>query len=176
MRSLFSNYIQKALPYFPILLLLLNVFSKSLYLTTDAISLDEPFSIYHAQFALPTILKQLANYNNPPLFEIVLHFWISLFGISPSAVRTLPALIACLCPLLLYYFAKRNFSIRVGVVSSLLLTFSNLLLFYSHDCRVYSLFVLLSLASFYYGIVKMLVYRFYETHLNKIDSLFYPRF
>ncbi|MHB8261673.1 MAG: hypothetical protein ACYDCN_07085 [Bacteroidia bacterium] len=34
-------------------------------------------------------------------------------------------------------------------------------------------------ASFHYksnGIVKMLVYRFYETHLNKIDSLFYPRF
>ncbi|HEX7412533.1 MAG TPA: glycosyltransferase family 39 protein, partial [Bacteroidia bacterium] len=144
MIRLFSNYIQKILPYFPIILLLLNVFTKFLCLTTDAICLDEPFSIYHAQFALPALIKQLANYNNPPLFEIVLHFWIKLFGISPLAVRTLPALIACLCPVLLYYFAKRNFSIRAGITSSLLLTFSSLLLFYSHDCRVYSLFVLLS--------------------------------
>ena len=121
-----------------------------MYLTTAAVGHDEPFSIYHAQFELGTIVKELAKGNNPPLFEIILHFWIKLFGISPFSVRLLPALFACLCPVILYFFARRNFSLRVGIASSLLLTFSDLLLYYAHDCRVYSLFVLLGLASIYF--------------------------
>jgi len=143
-------HIYKAIPYFPLFIFLLNIGLKFFYLTTAAIGHDEPFSIYYAQFDLGPLLTELKNGNNPPLFEIVLHFWVKLFGISPFSVRLLPALFACLCPVMLYYFAKRNFSLRVGIASSLLLTFSDLLLYYSHDCRVYSLFVLLSLLSFYY--------------------------
>jgi 4-amino-4-deoxy-L-arabinose transferase-like glycosyltransferase len=143
-------HLHKVLPYFPLLLFLLNIGLKLAYLTTAAVGHDEPFSIYHAQFGLGTIVKELAKGNNPPLFEIILHFWIKLFGISPFSVRLLPALFACLSPAVLYFFAKRNFTTRVAIASSLLLTFSDLLLYYAHDCRVYSLFVLLSLTSFYY--------------------------
>jgi len=143
-------YLNKVVPYFPVFLFLLNIWLKCLHLTAAAIGHDEPFSIYHAQLNINTLLEQLNNYNNPPLFEIILHFWIKLFGISPLSVRLLPAIFASLCPVLLYYFAKRNFSLRVGIISSLLLTFSDLLLYYSHDCRVYSLFTLLSLLSVYY--------------------------
>src|ERR1700756_4288998 len=147
---LMKPYLNKVVPYFPVFLFLLNIWLKCLHLTAAAIGHDEPFSIYHAQLNINTLLEQLNNYNNPPLFEIILHFWIKLFGISPLSVRLLPAIFASLCPVLLYYFAKRNFSLRVGIISSLLLTFSDLLLYYSHDCRVYSLFVLLTLLSFYY--------------------------
>jgi len=143
-------HMYKAVPYFPILLFLLNVWLKLLHLTTAAIGHDEPFSIYYAQNSISTLVEELRKGNNPPLFEVVLHFWIKLFSISPFSVRMLPALLACLCPVVLYYFAKRNFSFWVGIASSLLLTFSDLLLYYSHDCRVYSLFVLLTLLSVYY--------------------------
>src|SRR6185312_5433041 len=143
-------HIYKAVPYFPILLFLLNIGLKFSHLTTAAISHDEPFSIYYAQSSIGALINVLKGGNNPPLFEVLLHFWIKLFGISPFSVRLLPALFACLCPVILYYFAKRNFSLRVGIASSLLLTFSDLLLYYSHDCRVYSLFILLSLLSVYY--------------------------
>ena len=167
--------IHKAVPYFPVLLFLLNIGLKFLYLTTEAIGHDEPFSIYYSQFSLSALIKVLKEGNNPPLFEVVLHFWIKLFGISPFSLRTLPALFACFCPVVLYYFAKRNFSLRAGIASSLLLTFSDLLLYYSHDCRVYSLFVLLSLLSFYYyfevlyddrrTILKQILFVFFSTLL-----------
>src|ERR1700745_4503219 len=122
-------HIYKAVPYFPISLFLLNIGLKILHLTSVAIGHDEPFSIYYAQNSLSALLEELEKGNNPPLFEVVLHFWIKLFGISPFSVRLLPALFACLCPVVLYYFAKRHFSLQVGVVSSLLLTFSDLLLY-----------------------------------------------
>jgi mannosyltransferase len=141
---------------FPLLLFAVNFATKLAFLTSEEIGLDEPFSIYHAQFTLPVIISHLENYNNPPLFEILLHFWVKLFGISPVSVRLLPMLIACFCPVALFFFAKRNFSVRVAFVSSLLLSFSQLLLYYSHDCRVYTLFVLLSILSvhFYFAAIE----------------------
>jgi mannosyltransferase len=140
---------------FPLILLLINFVSKGLFLTSQEIGLDEPFTIYHAQFGFSDIIEQLKNYNNPPLFELVLHVWIKVFGISVLSVRMLPFIFACLCPLALYYFAKRHFSISVAVFSSLLLSFSELLLYYSHDCRVYSLFLLLSILSMHFFLVLL---------------------
>ena len=140
----------KIIALFPFLLFIVSFFVKILYLTSQDISLDEPFTIYHAQFPVSSIIEQLKNYNNPPLYELVLHFWIKVFGISAFSVRMLPLLFACLSPVALYYFAKKNFSLNVGITSSLLLTFSNLLMYYAQDCRVYSLFLLLSILSIHF--------------------------
>jgi mannosyltransferase len=136
-----------------------------MFMTAEEIGLDEPFSIYQAQFEVPVILDHLKHYNNPPLFEILLHYWIKLFGISAFSVRLLPVLLASLCPLALYYLATRHFSLRIAIFSSLMLSFSSLLLYYAHDCRVYSLFVLLGILSmnFYLSIVP--------SHANKRNLL-----
>jgi len=139
--------IRQANWWYPLLLLLVNVISKSLFLTRQDIGLDEPFSIYHAQFNVGTIIAQLKNYNNPPLFELLLHGWIGCFGISALSVRIFPILFASLAPVALYYFGRRFFSFSVGVAGSLLLSASSLLIWYAHDCRVYSLFLLLSILS-----------------------------
>ncbi|MCE3260659.1 MAG: putative rane protein, partial [Bacteroidetes bacterium] len=138
---------KKWLPFFPLFVFLLNLILKFLYLTTQEIAHDEPFSIYHAQFGISTLIDQLKGYNNPPLFEIILHYWIKLFGISPLSVRMLPLLFGALGPVALYYFVRKHFSVRTAIVSSLLLSFSTLLVYYSHDCRVYTLFMLLSILS-----------------------------
>lgn len=140
----------RALPFFPLFLAALNLLLQSLYLTTRDIGHDEPFSIYHAQFGSGILIGQLKAYNNPPLFELLLHFWVRLFGLSPLAVRSLPLLFSVLSPLALFYFGKRHFSTETGIAASLLLTASSLLLYYSHDCRVYSLFLLLSLLSMHF--------------------------
>jgi mannosyltransferase len=142
----------KWLLYYPFFLFGLNAITKLFYLTSEDIGLDEPFSIYHAQFPVPVLVDQLKAYNNPPLYEIILHFWIRIFGISPLSVRILPMLFASFCPVALFYLAKGNFSSAVGVLSSLLLSFSSLLMYYAHDCRVYSLFVLLAILSVHFYI------------------------
>jgi mannosyltransferase len=135
--------------YYPVILVILNLVIRSVNLLSQDIGLDEPFSIYHAQFDFSTIIAQLEGYNNPPLYELILHVWTGIFGISPLSVRTLPMLFAVFSPLLLYYFVRKIFSERVAVCSSLLLSFSTLLQFYAHDCRAYSLFLFLSICSMY---------------------------
>lgn len=68
-------------------------------------------------------------------------------------------LFASLAPVALYHFAKRNFSTTIALTSSLLLTFSYLLQYYSHDCRAYSLFLLLGILSIHYYLETVIVAR-----------------
>ncbi|MBL7894235.1 MAG: glycosyltransferase family 39 protein [Bacteroidia bacterium] len=133
-----------------ILLLLLNIITKIIFITDIPISLDEPFTIYHAQFGIKDLVDSLNGYNNPPLYEMILHYWIKLFGISPLSVRFLPMLFASFSAIALYFFCLKYFSKRTALISSLLLTFSSLLIQYSHTTRVYSLFLLLTVLSMHY--------------------------
>ena len=124
------------------------VLLKSLFLTSQSISLDDPFTIYHAQFDFWNLIGYLKNYNNPPLFEILLHFWIKLFGITEISVRILPMLFSSFSVLFIYKIGKVFFDSKTAIVVSILFTFFNIQLFYAHDCRVYSLF-LLTVVMFY---------------------------
>jgi mannosyltransferase len=136
--------------YTPLLILfLLNVLIKCLYLTSEPVSHDEPFTIYHAQFSFSDLVGYLKNYNNPPLFEIILHLWIKVFGISELSVRVLPMLFSSASVMFIYLIGRDFFTTRVALLASLLFTFSTMQIWYAHDCRVYSLFLLLTLSSFY---------------------------
>jgi mannosyltransferase len=145
MSSLF--HISRLKIAFPAFLVLLNIIIRLISITQREISLDEPFSIYHSQFPPADIFHYLKNYNNPPLFEIVLHYWIRIFGIDIYSVRILPAIFSIFASFAIYKLGVNHFSFLTGVLSSLLLTFSSLAQSYAHDCRAYSLFLLLSILS-----------------------------
>ncbi|MFC2150943.1 glycosyltransferase family 39 protein [Bacteroidota bacterium] len=133
----------------PILLVILNFILKFLYIDAQSIAGDEPFSIFHAQLDISSIIDQLLKGNNPPLFEIILHYWIQLFGISPASVRFLPLIFSVITVYFIYKIGISFFSLRIAIVGSLLFTFSNYHLFFAHECRVYSLFALLTSISMY---------------------------
>ncbi|MCW3078264.1 MAG: protein with oligosaccharyl transferase domain [Bacteroidetes bacterium] len=151
--SVNSFLVNKYLP--GIFILILNLIVRIPYLLFQDISHDEPFTIYHAQFDLASIVEQLKNYNNPPLFEIFLHFWMKLFGLSDVTVRVLPLLFSSLSSVALFYFGRKHFSNLIGWVSALLLSFSSLSIYYSHDCRVYSLFLLLTILSVHHFLLML---------------------
>ena len=149
-------------------LLGINLLLKTLYLSTQPISHDEPFTIYHAQFDFFNIIHYLKNYNNPPLFELLLHFWIKGFGISAFAVRLLPMLFSSLSVIYIYKIGLLLYNQRIALVSSLLFTCSTFQIYYAHDCRVYSLFLLLTLISFF------LFFKFVKDHsLTTVYLIFF---
>lgn len=132
-----------------IFLLGLNLCLKGWYITYNAIALDEPFSIFHAQKPVSDIVSTLQSGNNPPLYEIILHGWIKLFGISPLAVR-LPSLIfGSLAVLVVYLIGIRFLNRRTAVLAGLLLTFSTTHLYYSNEARAYALFMFLFTVAVY---------------------------
>lgn len=139
------------------------------YLTAQDICIDEPFSIYHAQMSWGDILRFLKPTNNPPLFEMLLHFWIKLFGISPFSVRFLPLLFGSLAVIFIYKIGTRFFSVSVGVGAGLLYCFSTHSIYYSHDCRTYTLLLFLTTVSAYYTL--RIIKENYQTSVIVLWSL-----
>lgn len=133
----------------PVILFCFNFFLKLFYLTDQDICIDEPFTIYHAQFDIHDIVTFLKPTNNPPLYEIVLHYWIKLFGIEPFSVRFLPLLFSSLTVVFVFKLASLLQEKKTALIAALLFTFSTYHIYYSHDSRAYPLFLLLSVISFF---------------------------
>jgi 4-amino-4-deoxy-L-arabinose transferase-like glycosyltransferase len=138
------------LKYFPVLLVLLNLFLKIIFISKNPIGGDEPFSIYHAQMNVSSIIDLMKFENNPPLHFLILHFWIKLFGISAFSVRFLSVIFSSITAIVIYQIGCKFFTFRIGFIGSVLFSFSNLNLLLAHEARVYALFGLLTALSMYY--------------------------
>lgn len=127
-----------------------NVLIKSLFITDYNIDLDEPFSVYYAQGSFRELIKIFTWENNPPLFYIILHFWIRLFGIGTLSVRFLPMLFSSLTVIFVYKTGERFINRLAAITACILYTCSNVVIMEAHDARIYSILVFLTAASMYY--------------------------
>lgn len=127
----------------------LNWILRGWMLTKNPLSGDEPFSLYHAQMTEKEIVSELLKGNNPPLFELLLHYWIQFKDISIGWIRLLPLFFSALTAPFLFLLAQ---SIKKGsfpIFVTLMYSFSTYHLQFAHEIRVYSLFGLLTVMSFW---------------------------
>ncbi len=146
MSSLYSRHYISIEIFF---LFFLNLLLKGLYLSEAGIGGDECFSVYYSQLPVAKIIAILSKGNNPPLHEIILHFWTNVFGIDEWAFRFPSYLFSCLSIIPLYLMGERFVKRGVGLVAVLIFSFSSYSLFLSHDARVYNLVLFLTCCSFF---------------------------
>ncbi len=123
---------------------------------------DEGWSLYFATSDPGAMLQLTAVDIHPPLYYLLLHVWIGLFGPSPISVRLLSVLIGVAAVPLIYLAGRRLFGQRVpadsagkvGLLAALLLAISPFHIYYSQEVRMYGLVTLLGLATLYFAIVR----------------------
>ncbi|MGB8647844.1 MAG: glycosyltransferase family 39 protein [Anaerolineae bacterium] len=98
---------------------------------------DEGTSVALARLSLSAILSGAAHDIHPPLYYLLLHFWIGLAGDGEFAVRFLSAasglaLIAATAAL-----ARTLFGLRVALLAAGLSALSAFQLYYSQETRMY---------------------------------------
>ena len=136
-----------------LLIILLGGFLRIYDLGAESIWLDEVSSIQCAEQSLSSIIGDaFETQSSPPLYFIILHYWMLLFGTSEIAIRSLSAIFGILSIFLIYKVGCQLFNQKIGLISSFLLSISAFHVIYSQEARPYSLFLFLTLLSFYFFI------------------------
>ncbi|HEV3408516.1 MAG TPA: glycosyltransferase family 39 protein [Gaiellaceae bacterium] len=107
--------------------------------------IDEALSVGIASHALTEIPEVLRQDGSPPLYYVLLHFWIRLFGSGETATHVLSLIFALLAIPAAYWAARTVFDRRVGWVAAALAAVIPYLTSYGQETRMYSLVALLSI-------------------------------
>ncbi len=131
-------------------LFILALSVRLLHITGTDIAGDEPFSIFMAQFPVADIIRFLNTGNNPPLFEVLLHYYMLLVGDSDVSLRLLPTTLSALTVIPIFLIGDRFFHRSMALSASLLFIFSIFNIRFAHEVRVYALFTLVFAWALYF--------------------------
>jgi mannosyltransferase len=112
------------------------------FVAPPALWLDEAQSVAIAGSDLGGLFTGLEQDGSPPLYYLLLHVWIAVFGDGAVAVRALSGLFGVLALPLAWLLGRRLGGPRVALVFTLLLASSPFAIRYSSETRMYSLLVL----------------------------------
>ncbi|KKP66032.1 MAG: hypothetical protein UR63_C0039G0005 [Candidatus Roizmanbacteria bacterium GW2011_GWC2_35_12] len=112
---------------------------------------DEAFSYLMAKKSLLDIMISTAHDFSPPFYYFVLHFWISIFGKSEIALRSLSLIFYWATLYVAFLFLNDVFkmTLKKSFLYLLLFVINPLLVYYAFEVRMYSMFAFFSILSFY---------------------------
>jgi hypothetical protein len=138
-----------------VVLMVASAFVRSRYISGQ-FWMDEAITTGIASHPLSAIPGLLRHDGSPPLYYVLLHFWIRLFGASESATHALSLLFGLLTIPVGFWAGSSLFGRRAGVMAAVLFAFSPFLTQYAGETRMYELMGLLGLiatAAFVHGFV-----------------------
>lgn len=108
---------------------------------------DEGYTMGLATQSLSQIISRTARDVHPPLYYLLLHFWLGLFGTSELAARSFSVLAILLIIVISWLLIKRLFGAGSARLAVLLLAIAPFLIRYGQEARMYTwvaLFIVLA--------------------------------
>lgn len=123
---------------------------------TQSIRLDESQSLWAASHTFGGVLKFIALDVHTPLYPIMLHLWLTIFGYNIIAARILSLVFLLFSLVVLWLILSENVERRLMIISFVAVTFSPFLVWYGNEARMYTLFMFFTLlnALFYLRMVS----------------------
>ncbi len=129
------------------------LFSKTpLFYLVQPLWRDEAFSYLLAKKNLWEIISLSLKEFTPPLYYLLLHFWIKIFGSSEIALRSLSYVFYWLTVYIVFLIFADVFKIKIkkALLYLIFIVINPLLVYYSFEARGYTLFSFLAILSFYF--------------------------
>jgi len=143
--------------YLIILIFALGLVLRIYDLSAESLWYDESFSATISKKGVMELIKSVLSNgeeSNPPLYYILLHFWVLVFGDSEFSLRFPSVVFGSVSIIAIYALGKLLFNKRVGIIAALVITVSVFHIQYSQEARAYSMMALLSIISFY-SLIKL---------------------
>lgn len=131
-----------------LIVVIANIVLRFFNISNHSYWFDEIIWIDIGEWEITKIVEHCRTQDpNPPLYPIILHYWVKLFGISEIGVRALAAISVSLAAGVLYIFAHDFFNKQTAIFASLMFFTSNELFYYSQEARPYALIILFAVLS-----------------------------
>ena len=129
---------------------------RVLMLGTKGMWLDETFSMWLANHSVGEMLQWIVKIDqHPPLYYLLLHFWIVRFGDTPYYARLLSVLFGTGTIPVIYFIGKRMANAMVGLAAAVFLALSLFNIYYAQEARMYTLLTF-NAAVAIYALVRLL--------------------
>lgn len=130
-----------------ILLTIAGAALRAISVDSRGLWLDEAITVKQASEPLYSVIRTLAFGVHPPLYHIIVHFWMQLFGRSEIAVRSFSVLVGVAAIPVAYWAGHRLYDRRTGLIAAGLIALSPFQIWYSQEARMYELLFLAGMAS-----------------------------
>jgi uncharacterized membrane protein len=129
---------------------MLLAFALRVYrLAGQSVWYDEGLSVYYARRPLPELLALVSGSDHPPLYFLLLHFWLRVAAFGQPAneflVRYPSVIFGVLLVPLVYVFGCRLLSEQAGLLAAVLIAISPFHVWYGQETRMYTLVAFLTL-------------------------------
>lgn len=129
-----------------VFLLFLTLF-LAFYRAEASLWLDEAYSVLVAKQSFSELLVSLENDAHPPLYYLLLGFWMKIFGDSEIAARSLSGVFYLGGVVVIYLLGREIYEKRIGLLAAFLYALSPLATGTAHSVRMYALLGFLSALS-----------------------------
>ncbi len=125
------------------LVLLVSTICKLSALNSRELWMNETYSAFVANLPFARIFRYAAGDVHPPLFYLLLHLWIRVFGDAQAQLRLFSVVLNFFSSLAIFVLARRMLGNRFGAYAAVLFVLSPMLFVYSLEVRMYALLILL---------------------------------
>lgn len=108
---------------------------------------DDLFSVHFAGMDLKAMFSFLKNEVHPPIFYLLLHFWLKIFGSNEITARLLSLIFSLGIIPLLFYLTKKITNKFTAYLTIIIFALSYFQIFAAIQVRMYSLLTFLGLTS-----------------------------
>lgn len=119
-------------------------------LGVESLWIDEAVSIRLVSVPSLQLFSSITTDTNPPLYYVLLHYWLRMAGRSEFAVRLLSVFPAAISIAVVCRLGRLRLGGRAGLAGALLLACSAFHVWYSQEARAYSLLLMLTTVSFFF--------------------------
>jgi hypothetical protein len=148
--------IEELAPWLVILITLIGGGLRVLLLNSKGMWLEETFSVWLANHSVADMLQWIVKVDqHPPLYYLLLHYWIALNGDTPYYVRLLSALFGAGTIPMIYLIGKRMSGVVMGLAAAVILALSPFNIRFAQETRMYTLLTF-NAAVAIYALVRLL--------------------
>jgi len=155
----------------PCLVIILGAALRFYDLGTESYWHDEVIMLHVAGGDPESILVEVQD-GRPPVYVLLAHLGMQVFGATEVATRFPSALAGIASIAAMYAVGSQLFGKRVGLLSAFLMAISEFQIRYSQDFRYYSVFVLITLFSFFFFVKALKERRISHFVLHVLANVF----